>query len=207
VPVTHRRLGASWRAPDRRLLARERPDGSSSRLVYHDPYASAGLRWWDGRKWTPHALLPEKLPAPPTPTSPLPPYAGRNERIGRLALLLWAPVHVLYVGLLGYGFSRVIRDVVSFAETTSRTSQASLDAVPFAGNSVMWMTLASLSGLLMWIPLVLLIVWAHRCATTAAALGMPAEHEPVWAVVGWIIPVINFWFPYQSVRDCLHPTI
>jgi Domain of unknown function (DUF4328)/Protein of unknown function (DUF2510) len=165
---------------------------------YHDPYMSAGLRWWDGREWTPHALLPEK---PPMPQVPLPPYAGRNERIGRLAMLLWAPVHVLYAGVLGYGLARVIRDAVTFAET----AQGSPDAVPFAGDSVIWMTLASLSGLLMWLPLMLLIVWAHRCATTAAALGMPAEHEPVWAVVGWIVPVINFWFPYQSVRDCLPP--
>jgi len=27
----------------------------------------------------------------------------------------------------------------------------------------------------------------------------------VWAIVGWIMPVVNFWFPYQAIRDCLPP--
>jgi high-affinity nickel permease len=27
----------------------------------------------------------------------------------------------------------------------------------------------------------------------------------VWAALGWIVPIVNFWFPYQAIRDCLTP--
>jgi len=173
---------------------------------YRDPYAPAGLRWWDGRQWTQHAMQPDRTvpPAPPLPSAPpLPPYAGRNERLGRLAMLTWAPVHLLNFGLLGLTFRRFLRDVMAYADEAARTPADQLG--PFPVGSFVSMMVASLSGILVWVPLALLIIWTHRCATTALALRFPAEREPVWAVIGWIVPVINFWFPYQSVRDCLPP--
>jgi hypothetical protein len=49
-------------------------------------------------------------------------------------------------------------------------------------------------------------LWAYKAATVASKLNYPARHSPGWAVAGWFVPIINFWFPYQSVRDCLAPT-
>ena len=49
------------------------------------------------------------------------------------------------------------------------------------------------------------IIWAYKAATVASKLNYPARHSTTWAILGWIVPVINFWFPYQSVRDCLAP--
>jgi hypothetical protein len=148
---------------------------------YHDPYWPAGLRWWDGGQWTQHARMPER-PQPPLPT-----YAGRNERIGRLAMLTWAPVQVCYFAVFGWGLAAFLRSTGTPIE------------------SLVWLLVVSVSGILLWLPMILMIIWTHRCATTAAALRIPAEREPVWAVVAWIVPVISFWFPYQSVRDCLPP--
>jgi hypothetical protein len=65
--------------------------------------------------------------------------------------------------------------------------------------------LLTASSLLIWGPVVLLAIWTYRCATAGAALGIPAMLEPVWGAAGWLIPVLQYWFPYQVVRDCLPP--
>ncbi|HXA32678.1 MAG TPA: DUF4328 domain-containing protein [Acidimicrobiales bacterium] len=52
---------------------------------------------------------------------------------------------------------------------------------------------------------VLFLVWQHRAASTARSLGYPARRSPALGVGGWFIPVCNFWFPYQAIRDCLPP--
>jgi hypothetical protein len=65
--------------------------------------------------------------------------------------------------------------------------------------------LLTASGLLVWAPVALLALWTYRCATAGAALGIPAKLEPVWGAAGWLIPVLQYWFPYQVVRDCLPP--
>lgn len=133
----------------------------------------------------------------------MPAYAGRNERIGRLAMLTWAPLNLAYLTLFGLTAGRLFRDMVSLAEEASRSPSNA--TTPLPAESLALSTVLSLVGLLLWIPLVLLIIWTHRCVTTATALRLPTTREPVWAILGWILPVINLWFPYQSVRDCLPP--
>lgn len=54
--------------------------------------------------------------------------------------------------------------------------------------------------------LVAVMVWLFRAATHARNLGIPARRAPFWAVVGFIVPVVNFWFPYQVAADCLAPS-
>jgi hypothetical protein len=51
--------------------------------------------------------------------------------------------------------------------------------------------------------LVVTLVWQHRAASAARAFGFPTTHSPAWGVGSWFVPVINFWFPYQAIRDCL----
>ena len=50
---------------------------------------------------------------------------------------------------------------------------------------------------------VVYLIWQYRAATTARELGYPAKHSPGWGVAAWIVPVVNFWMPYQAVRECL----
>jgi hypothetical protein len=49
------------------------------------------------------------------------------------------------------------------------------------------------------------MIWSYRAATSANHLNYPHVRGPVWAIVGWIIPIVNFWFPYVAVRDALPP--
>jgi Domain of unknown function (DUF4328) len=48
-------------------------------------------------------------------------------------------------------------------------------------------------------------VWQFRAATAARAMGLPARRTPGWGVAFWFIPIVNFWMPYQAIRDCLAP--
>jgi hypothetical protein len=50
--------------------------------------------------------------------------------------------------------------------------------------------------------LVLVIVWTWRSAHNARALGRTgARLAPVWAILGWIIPLASFVLPYLVVSD------
>jgi hypothetical protein len=46
-------------------------------------------------------------------------------------------------------------------------------------------------------------VWQFRAASAARAIRLPAKRSPGWGVGFWFIPVVNFWMPYQAIRDCL----
>ena len=49
------------------------------------------------------------------------------------------------------------------------------------------------------------VIWLYRAATLARSLGLDARREPLHAAIGWLIPIINYWWPYQGVTD-LFPT-
>lgn len=160
---------------------------------YLDPYGSPSLRWWDGRYWTHH-----RRPPPPRP----PGHAGHNERMGRHTMLAEAILSVVLTAAHGYVLARFIRELGPYLERAQTSPPGQVPPLPasFAMLAVM-----AVVGLLAWIPLALELTWSYRSASAAAALGIPAKREPIWAVVGWFVPVINWWFPYESIRDCLPP--
>jgi hypothetical protein len=60
-----------------------------------------------------------------------------------------------------------------------------------------------LVGLCTVVGVVIAAIWQHRAASTARALGIRATHSPGWGVGCWFVPVVNYWMPYQAIRDCL----
>jgi hypothetical protein len=62
-----------------------------------------------------------------------------------------------------------------------------------------------LLGLIALAAIVVTLIWQHRAASAARALGFPTTHSPGWGVGSWFVPIINLWFPYQAIRDCLPP--
>jgi len=48
---------------------------------------------------------------------------------------------------------------------------------------------------------IIFVLWFYRAATIATRLRRPAQRSPGWAVGGWLIPIGNFYLPYQSARD------
>jgi hypothetical protein len=156
------------------------------------------IRFWDGRQWT-AAQQPMRPVPPPKPRPPVPPHAGRNERLGRIALVARAGVLILAAAATGIAYDYLLRyfDLV----TTQPGQPPSLDVAGFARNGL----LVAGASALIWASIAALAVWTHRCATAGAALGIPARFEPAWGTVGWFIPFLNYWFPYQAVRDSLPP--
>jgi hypothetical protein len=61
------------------------------------------------------------------------------------------------------------------------------------------LALAAIAGI------VVTLIWQHRAASAARALGFPTTHSPAWGVGSWFVPIVNFWIPYQAIRDCLPP--
>jgi hypothetical protein len=55
----------------------------------------------------------------------------------------------------------------------------------------------NLTGLGLLVVAILFMIWFHRAADVARKAGRPARREPVWAVLGFIVPIVNWWFPYQ----------
>jgi hypothetical protein len=72
----------------------------------------------------------------------------------------------------------------------------------FSGGltALTWLgTCVSLAGL------VLVLIWQFRAARDALQLSYPAKRSPALGVGSWFIPVVQLWFPYQAIRDCLGP--
>lgn len=166
---------------------------------YQDPRDSRMLRWWDGAAWTEH-------------TSPMP-VRRRDPRHavaeeGNLAR--WAGP-----GVVAYAFLTVIGGALLFRMMTGlREIAAELMANPeaplpeTAANPMLAMSPGELAALQLVNTAqlgltILLLIWVYRAATAAAQLGIPARRSPGWAVGSWFIPVLNLWWPYQSLRDML----
>lgn len=65
--------------------------------------------------------------------------------------------------------------------------------------------LSTPASMLSILGLVGVIIWLTKAANVAYNLHYPRTRGAVWAVLGWFVPIVNFWFPYQVVRDCLAP--
>lgn len=48
---------------------------------------------------------------------------------------------------------------------------------------------------------VMFIVWFYRARINADGHGWPQRRPPGWAVWAWLIPVGNFWFPFEIMTD------
>ena len=55
----------------------------------------------------------------------------------------------------------------------------------------------------MVVSLVVACLWLQgsRQIAKTVAPGFRHKRRPVWVWLGWIVPVVSFWFPYQVVRD------
>lgn len=166
---------------------------------YTDPDGSGGWRWWDGKVWTGHTQ-----PAGSAPSAVRSPQSALEDERGvvkwaRLAILVYAGA-MLVTPLLLWRMQALFRGIL---EGTVGPVEAEAMAEEFSTG---WI---QLPGWLQTLALIILLVWIYRAAVTAGRLGIPARRSPGWAVGAWFVPVINLWWPCQSLRDLLphgHPT-
>ncbi|MCP2263883.1 DUF4328 domain-containing protein [Promicromonospora thailandica] len=50
-------------------------------------------------------------------------------------------------------------------------------------------------------------LWRSRQLAVAVDPGAPHVRDAVWVWLGWVVPVVAWWFPYQVVRDIREATV
>jgi Domain of unknown function (DUF4328) len=48
---------------------------------------------------------------------------------------------------------------------------------------------------------ILFLVWFYRARINAERHGYPQRRARGWAFWGWIVPIVNLWFPFQIMGD------
>ena len=58
---------------------------------------------------------------------------------------------------------------------------------------------SQLAGMVALVTTVGQMLWLHRAVAGARVLGLRGRRSPGWTAAGWIIPIVNYWWPYQDV--------
>jgi hypothetical protein len=178
---------------------------------YPDPSNERLMRWWDGQQWSLETQTKEAVragfsaPLPATSWGPSPAKdLERVESDGRRARAwLWVGV-----GLYAYRFAVSALTTTYTRQTfealfSSRRPRPTVPAPPAWVTGLSWSSqLVSIATLIVG---VLFAIWLQHAAELSRNLRLPARRTPGWAFGGFILPIVNFWFPYQVARDCLPP--
>jgi hypothetical protein len=195
---------------------------------YPDPAGEKAWRWWDGYQWTGYASDPSApgvaaagggadTPAYATPAYATPAYPGYQAGVPG------APsVHERFAAeqkaapwakraLAGYLLLIVVTALGAWAESSTLREilhnirvQIDTGVVQSQTNQSANLNLFSVLDLAVEAPVYLLfLTWQYKAAVTARLLQIPARRSPGLGVGSWFIPVINLWFPYQAITDCL----
>jgi hypothetical protein len=166
---------------------------------YHDPWRQAPMRWWDGSRWTEHlADWRGHLPAAPMPAGAVvPAYVGPSiaERLHAESQITPWLRRLLYVWPLAAAAS------AGFAAVSIQPVIDAFNGQTDSPGTSGWGALTQVAGGFSIALLVLRMVWLHRAVATARDLGLPVRRQPAAAAIGWLVPVINLWWPLQGVTD------
>jgi hypothetical protein len=179
---------------------------------YPDPAAPSLVRWWDGYRWT-NDVRPGGPGGSGWPGGPGGAAGGGaadladEARYGRRAAgALWvgAAAFSCQAFLLALLTGRFFHAVRTQLDAPLR-SDGTRPPLVLPHSLAAQYALSQLVGIALLAVEVIFLIWFYKAATVAAQAGLPARRSPAWAVIGWIIPIVNFWFPYQSAIDMLPP--
>ena len=175
------------------------------------PWASAPIPGWSTAPAYPaypaYPTYPAAYPHPGSPSGPA--TTAQGSLSAELAVAPWAErAFVWYLVVVATGI------LVAWAESSSvrqifhdlRVQTSTGVVQPQLQQTAARDDLLSLVTLAVSAPFyVALLMWQYRAARMARQLWLPAAHSAGLGVGSWFIPVVNLWFPYQSLRDCLPP--
>jgi hypothetical protein len=157
---------------------------------YPDPWYPQSTRYWNGATWTEHAQ-----------------WAGWRPWVDPTSVRKWgARTAIAFLIQAAFGaLTALVGPVVygSFFDDAFTNFETAGEPAPFDGGQLAANLLLQAGGLASLAVVIFLAVWGNHITTTARALGLRTTHSPGWAVAGWLVPILNLWFPYQIVRDAL----
>ena len=163
---------------------------------YHDPWRQAPMRWWDGVRWTEH-ISGWSGPVVASAASSVTDATTRawarhrldDERTAarwlRPLLVIWPLALAVSAASFGLAFKSLVDSV---RDNTTVTPSG-------------WIYVADAAGLVSIGLLIARMIWLNRAGELARAVGLPLVRSPIASAIGWLVPVINYWWPYQGVRD------
>lgn len=160
---------------------------------YADPTTPNSQRYWDGGAWTSQQVI---MPS----TVNVQTEVGKVEKYGRWASISFIVGFFAYAAnsvfgiLVGQSMRKYLNDLVVYDKGFSE--QRPEMGIPFPLN-----ILNNISQLVILVAGILFLVWFYNAVKISYTVGVLARLSPVWAILGFIIPIINFWFPYQSASD------
>ncbi len=173
---------------------------------YPDPSSPGWLRWWDGSAWTAH------VSAPPVAWAEVadPQHDLASElstaKWARIAMYAYAATYFLEALVIAILASPLAHDVKRAIDQAN--NDPNITPNPFRGHEgTLVAAIAGFDGLstIGLAAEVTIVVWLFNAMTFARRLGIPARRSPVWAILGFIVPVVGFWFPYLCMVDLLEP--
>jgi Domain of unknown function (DUF4328)/Protein of unknown function (DUF2510) len=169
-----------------------------------DPGSAGRLRWWSGTAWTEHTAAP--VGASPAAYTPLfgPEPSPREQVANNAKVTRWLSWAVFLTAVVQTAtfmgmaiwlriFIRDFDEFVEASETSNSPFGPGMNSGPLVG--------VQLLSVFSYVPLILRMVWTHRALSSARALGAPLRRDPGLACAAWIIPIVNLWWPMQSMRD------
>jgi hypothetical protein len=168
---------------------------------YPDPWRAAPLRWWDGAQWSPFTAprtLPDQFARPRADAAT--PFASEDRvwRLARAGVWVWLGVQLAQCAVL----LAIMPSFASQFRTYLRTSHPVNSTPPALPAGFAWVY--ALDVVVMAAGVAFLI-WQYSAADTARQLGYPSRRSPGLGVGAWFIPIVNLWWPYQALSDCLPP--
>ncbi|QAY70589.1 DUF4328 domain-containing protein [Xylanimonas protaetiae] len=162
-----------------------------------------------------HVPPPAPVPAPgPAVPAPMPAYGGHASPYATPAPAPWGPQGwrpPLPSAPLGLGTAVIVLagvwtglQLLSLA--TSFEAADRLAAADAAGTIAPFTTYDFVGFLTFPVQIaayVVVCLWLQgsRTFSEVAAPMVRQPRGPAWLWLGWIVPVVSFWFPYQVVRD------
>ena len=176
---------------------------------YDDPWNPAALRWWDGTQWTSHTSPRVATPwGQPQHRVVTAVDLAEQQRWGRYATTAITVYALAACGQL-FLVATFLHSVVHSFIDQIRNFNDQLDVDPNA-QLHLHLNLANLAWI--WVLAfaqlateVIFIIWLYKSAELAQRLGLPHRLGPIWAVLGFLLPVVNLWFPYWVAADLLPP--
>lgn len=156
---------------------------------FADPHDATQLRWWDGTRWTEHthaAVVPTAPRRPPLPER----WAGLSLAV-QVVLAISIPVSVGVV-LVNRNLMDVWRRIVADPSSVSQDEAEAADAL--VRLSLLEIPVLLVCG-------VLFITWLYLAHRSDRMDPSWQRRRSGWAIGGWLVPIVNLWFPFQVVSD------